>query len=957
MRLHRLEMTAFGPFAQTATVDFDALSAAGLFLLSGATGAGKTSVLDAVCFALYGAVPGDRNDAKRLRSDQASDDEPPRVVLDATLAGRRFRITRSPAWSRPKKRGTGTTPQQASVVVSELVGGEWVPLATRLDDAGHLVSGLVGMNLTQFTQVVMLPQGRFQAFLRASSEDRHRLLQQLFRTERFEQVERWLRDRRASLRQAADEHERSIEGLVHRVSETAEVSPPAADEPLTSWSSGLAASSHELAASLTQAVPGLRDAEVATRAALESGRATAAQQERYALARREHDDLLDRADEVAGWQQALAEAARARSVTAVRRVASAATTSHQEAEARLERQRREAAVLVGAQPADLTAEAMPALLVRAADAAAAARALLPRERERADLAARLSAAQTDRGAIGLDELRRDAAAARGAALRLPAEETACEQAALRLEACRTLHRLRNELVAAQLDLNQVVTARLAVAEELMSLQQARLEGMAAELAGRLAVGGACPVCGSEHHPVLAAPMPDAPDAAAEKVLRKRLVDAEFEEQARAGHAKDLELQAALALQSAGTDDLDELQQAVAVSTAVLAASRGQAAEADRLHHLVERAADLEAAIDALTRRHAELSGELAEALGEEHHDLPSLVAHAEATSRALGAVRDAHAASAAAARTRDDAELALATAAAEAGFADVAAALAAALPDDEVDRLRAAVDEHSARTAALAAVLSDPAVVAAAGQEPPDLPTLQRVHDATSRELVTTLAAERRESARAARLAELCQQLCAALDAWWPVRDELELVGGLAAFVEGKSGDNRLQMRLSAYVLGYRLSQVVAAANARLATMSDRRYSLEHTGRRGAGERRGGLSLLVRDDWSGESRDPATLSGGETFVVSLALALGLADVIVHEVGGATLDTLFVDEGFGSLDADTLDDVMDTLDSLRDGGRVVGVVSHVAEMRDRIPTQLVVDKSRGGSSVRLRGQPA
>jgi exonuclease SbcC len=161
-------------------------------------------------------------------------------------------------------------------------------------------------------------------------------------------------------------------------------------------------------------------------------------------------------------------------------------------------------------------------------------------------------------------------------------------------------------------------------------------------------------------------------------------------------------------------------------------------------------------------------------------------------------------------------------------------------------------------------------------------------------------------------------------------------------------------MRLSAYVLGYRLSQVVAAANERLASMSDRRYSLEHTGRRGAGERRGGLSLLVRDDWSGESRDPATLSGGETFVVSLALALGLADVIVHEVGGTTLDTLFVDEGFGSLDADTLDDVMDTLDSLRDGGRVVGVVSHVAEMRDRIPTQLVVAKARSGSTVRLRG---
>jgi exonuclease SbcC len=189
------------------------------------------------------------------------------------------------------------------------------------------------------------------------------------------------------------------------------------------------------------------------------------------------------------------------------------------------------------------------------------------------------------------------------------------------------------------------------------------------------------------------------------------------------------------------------------------------------------------------------------------------------------------------------------------------------------------------------------------------------------------------------------------------VHEELELTTHLSSFVEGKAPDNRLQMRFSAYVLAYRLTQVVAAANLRLARMSDQRYSLEHTPHRGAGETRGGLSLQVRDDWSGESRDPATLSGGETFVVSLALALGLADVITQEsdaaAEGSRLETLFVDEGFGSLDADTLDDVMDTLDSLRDGGRVVGVVSHVAEMRDRIPTQLLVSKSRQGSTVAVR----
>ena len=193
----------------------------------------------------------------------------------------------------------------------------------------------------------------------------------------------------------------------------------------------------------------------------------------------------------------------------------------------------------------------------------------------------------------------------------------------------------------------------------------------------------------------------------------------------------------------------------------------------------------------------------------------------------------------------------------------------------------------------------------------------------------------------------LTDELRLALEAWTPVREQLELATSVSAFAEGKSPDNRLQMRLSAYVLAYRLTQVVAAANARLAGMSDQRYSLEHVGQRGAGESRGGLSLVVRDDWSGESRDPATLSGGETFVVSLALALGLADVVAHEAGGADLATLFVDEGFGSLDAETLDDVLDILDTLRENGRAVGVVSHVAEMRDRIPTQLVVTKARTG----------
>jgi exonuclease SbcC len=161
-------------------------------------------------------------------------------------------------------------------------------------------------------------------------------------------------------------------------------------------------------------------------------------------------------------------------------------------------------------------------------------------------------------------------------------------------------------------------------------------------------------------------------------------------------------------------------------------------------------------------------------------------------------------------------------------------------------------------------------------------------------------------------------------------------------------------MRLSAYVLAARLEQVVEAANERLARMSAGRYALEHTTDKAAADGRrggtGGLGLRVADAWTGQSRDPVTLSGGESFITSLALALGLADVVTAEsAAGAEIGTLFVDEGFGTLDEDTLDEVMGVLDGLRDGGRAVGIVSHVVELRARIPAQLRVRKGRTGST--------
>ncbi len=285
-----------------------------------------------------------------------------------------------------------------------------------------------------------------------------------------------------------------------------------------------------------------------------------------------------------------------------------------------------------------------------------------------------------------------------------------------------------------------------------------------------------------------------------------------------------------------------------------------------------------------------------------------------------------------------------------AGFETLDAACAAALDPRDLAALDQQVRTHETRSATVAAVLADPDLVVAAAADAPDLAQLRTEHEAAEEALARARDAAADGRRRTERLTRLSRELGDALDVWEPVRASYDLADRLASLTDGTSPDNRLRMRLSGYVLAFRLRQVVAAANERLVLMTDRRYRLEHTGDRGAGESRGGLSLRIRDEWSGESRDPVTLSGGETFVVSLALALGLADVIAHEAGGSELETLFVDEGFGTLDADTLDHVMDTLDSLRDGGRVVGVVSHVAELRDRIPTQLHVRKQRSGSTL-------
>src|SRR6202453_3869674 len=227
MRPHRLQVTAFGAFGGTVEVCFDDLAASGLFLLHGETGAGKTTLLDAIGFALYGQVPGERGKTRRLRSDHAAAGIATEVQLEATLGGRRLRITRKPEQERPKLRGAGTTTEQAKVLLEESDGSSWRTVSTRVGEADTEIADLMGMSASQFFQVVLLPQGEFARFLQSDAEGGGKLLQKLFGTDRFRDVEEWLARRRVTMARELDEARQGIDQLAARIAGVAGVDMPA----------------------------------------------------------------------------------------------------------------------------------------------------------------------------------------------------------------------------------------------------------------------------------------------------------------------------------------------------------------------------------------------------------------------------------------------------------------------------------------------------------------------------------------------------------------------------------------------------------------------------------------------------------------------------------------------------------------------------------------------------------
>jgi DNA repair protein SbcC/Rad50 len=977
MRLHRLALGAIGPFAGTYDLDLEAVAAGGLFLLEGPTGAGKSTVLDAVTFALYGAVSGGAASKDRLHTDFATTTEP-FAELEFSVDGARYAVRRSPAHERAKQRGSGTTQVPAAVRLWRVLpDGSREPVSQRVREVDDEVLRLLGgLSAEQFRQVVVLPQGEFATFLRASAEERRSVLQRLFATDHYLAVEQVLaamrRDAEASVRDA----ELAVRDELVAVLEAAGVADRDVEDLLGLDRAHRSARLEVLELEITERA----DAAEAALTAAEHARAGSAERlqadrDRHALVTRRLRaeaalDALEAAHEqVLVARAALAEATRADSVAALLAPYDDAVTDRdlaRAAETALAPIAHEGAatdLASRAQERRLEAARLEDALALERDAGARAAELAGIE---ADLAA-LEVAVAEHAALLV------AAPARIVALRSELDEASLE--AGRTDALRQdLARLEERCAAAaalpgalarqeraESAARQAHERDLRAREERLAAFARRIEGMAAELATGLHDGAPCPVCGAVEHPEPAAGAADVPAPDELTELDRRTQDTEAAREVAEAARRDVDTEVAALRATVGDTDPRTERDRVrdALGACVAAEARARSVRA-RLEDAESDLASRRLALDELAARRAALAErrDERESRGRANEDAvararggSASVADRHAALLAEAALLSAHASARArveaAGQRVGDLERAVLEAARDAGFADVVAARAAVLDPEHRRTLAELVAEHEGAADHARRELADPAVAAVEGE----LPDLEAAAAALSE------AEERRDAAQA-RAGEtrrcrdkvherrgVLEQLEDATDA---SRERVRPVIRVADAATGAASVNARRMTLSTYVLRERFESVVAAASRRLESMSDGRYVLVSDESR-SGNRKSGLGLAVADQWTGQQRDTATLSGGESFYASLALALGLADTVRDEVGGVELETLFIDEGFGSLDADTLEQVLDVIDALRDGGRVVGIVSHVTELKERIADRIEVRRLTDGSS--------
>ncbi|RFA08612.1 hypothetical protein B7R54_04740 [Subtercola boreus] len=1005
MKIKRLRLAGFGPYRDEQSVDFEQFDDDGIFLITGKTGAGKSSILDAICFALYASVPRYDGRESQLRSDHAGPGDPTFVELEFSIGGTDYRLHRTPEYQRPNKRRAGELTRAAATAElfvreagptgsAESTDAGWRGIAAKPVDVGRHMSEILPLKADQFLQVILLAQNRFQQFLLAKTDERRALLRTLFGTSRFEAFEKSLAEQSRALTARVADARQSIhvratqaagiaEAALAQEAEAAEgsalsrtpIAVPA--DPSPEWFSGLLAD-----------VVTLRD-EASERAGISAAA--------FESADRVHTSELEvlrrqlKRDATAETLAALqAETPEIEDLRASIEGANRAARVWPQIEARRAAER----ALAGAQAAESAARERWALFSAGpgGDSVAALRAavedlvvergsldgalsdekrvdelageLRAHTATRADVAARIGALEHRVGGFPaeLTALGERLEAAQVEAGRLPdlrLEQESLEEA---LAAGRRADSSAAELTDALLAQKAASSAHLEAARLVDTLLARRLAGHAAELAGGLVEGVPCSVCGSTEHPQPAEsdaePVTEADTDRAQRLratCQATLAEADdrvaalgrtlADDRAAARGSSSAELLKLLEAASARVDRAAEAVRLAAALTAERDGVESRRTEAETaLRQLRDELAGVQSSYTAAETSLALLSLRVLELRG----GFDSVSARAREVDAWLASARALEAALVETAANRERLGRAVEAEAellAELDFPSSDAAEQARLTPAEQATRETRVRRHSDGLAAAAALLADPDLAG--------LPAVLVETAATGAARATALEArDEAEALRNTRVAEarqlaglvgeaetLFRASAGLIEEQAKVRELAELVGGT----------NVKRMRLETYVLAAQLEQIIQAANARLTTMTGNRYSLELDDSLQYRNVEAGLGLRIWDEHTGRARPTHSLSGGETFLASLALALGLAEVVTNQTGGIALDTLFVDEGFGTLDAETLEIAMTTLDGLRTGGRTIGLISHVESMKEQISAKLRITVTDAGYS--------
>lgn len=1036
MRILRLTMDAVGPFPGHEVIDFEAFSDAGRFLLSGPTGAGKSTIIDAIVFALYGKVSGGRDSSdSRIRSRYASEQAKTEVELIFSTSSGNYKVRRQPAYERVKKNGKGVTKQNAKAwlfKLDEQLREVSEPL-TKTSDVGTEITRIVGLSREQFTQTVVLPQGKFAQFLRSTSKDRQDLLQELFGTAIFEDLQLDLVERARKVKKNQEALEATLRANLGVLASLLDDSPqlsqaqslvyepvPEVDcefDPLeTAWPSRfkpLAPWLEHNQGCADLEVSALREQEDKLRSQFASQRDLAALQARYLALTKEHEQLVAQGSvhsqrlsqvqalqalaDLKPWHEQLKQA-QAQQAVAQRQLSQAVAQVEQ-----LEPDERVQAVL---QPGDYQgAQALSVQLTTQVAAlnpqveleaglAGRRRDLQTKTQAHESASAKLAQARERQNQLPtqiaskqelLEQLNEQAAT-------LPASQLAQEQAAQALK----LANAHEQLVK---DQQQALKRQQLVALELKQASQRHkhmleqwLSQSALNLAQNLVDGAPCPVCGATEHP---APATQGGENITQEQLDQALEEVnEAQEELSQASEKVTKLAAQLEAQPCQLSPAQAREQLQEAKAALAAAKQASEQASSCKAQIAKLNAQLEALRADNQTAQARLAGDAKEIqlLGEKIdadaaslscEGFESVAAKVEYLSQLAAALEQLANAAQELAQCQKRAQQAADSFAAQwaqasASFADHSAKPAAPAPTDPAeteptqaeptqDTSATNAQEGYAQACQAFAGLDLAALKAASASYEKSLsinqaalaelegieltpPPLEQTQGQLEQAQAKTQACQTYASTWQAFAGQVNAQLAKLNELLARRSKASDKDAQLLALASAANGDNQARLTLSAWVLQAHFRQVLVFANERLGVIGAGRYELINVdSEEDTRQQKQGLGLAVVDHLSGTTRSPRTLSGGESFYVSLALALALADVVATQNGGIEMNTLFIDEGFGSLDEGTLAEVMDVLGALHSGGRVVGIVSHVSELKRAIPAAVEVRPLLGGGS--------